>query len=384
MKKGVLAAILFILLAGASYAVTDMPFPNLNRTDLVQPEKDEFTFAVLGDFRPARRDIPYPGAFTRMLDEISILHPSLILSAGDAYYGYGGSFQRFRNEVARFLSLVRATGVPFYNAIGNHEVTDDVERETFVKEVYGRLYGSFDLGSTHFIALNTEEKGREGTITGQQLAWLTKDLDANKGADSIFVFLHRPLFSGKDPAGTSFKDKANRDSLHELFRRHGVKAVFTGHEHFFEDRVKDGVRYMILGGGGAPLSKSAGQGGFYQYAVVAVNGKNIAIDVIAPEALETRRISGNDGFEPRAEIAVVNISHVKLAVGNLPFVMPFTTADRYRVRAVSIDNYGKQNDHKASIGQVRDNGDGTASISVSTVIPGNGYLRITVEADLDT
>ena len=383
MKKSFLFAVIFILLAGAAYAVTDMPFPNLSRADLVQPGQGEFTFAVLGDFRPARRDIPYPEAFTRMLDEVRTIHPSLVLSVGDAYYGYGGSFQRFQNEVARFLSLVRTTDVPFYNAIGNHEVTDDPAREAYVKQVYGRLYGSFDAGPTHFIALDTEEKGQVGTISGPQLAWLKKDLDANKNAGCIFVFLHRPLFSVEKPEGLAFKDAANRDALHELFRQYKVKAVFAGHEHLFDDRVKDGVRYMILGGGGAPLSKSAGQGGFYQYAVVSVNGKNTTIDVISPEALETRRISGNDGFEPRAELEVVNISHVNLAVGNLLFDMPSTREDGYRVRAVNIDNYGKQVDHAARIRQVRDNGDGTASILVSTVIPGNGYLRVTVEADVD-
>jgi 3',5'-cyclic AMP phosphodiesterase CpdA len=196
-----------------------MPFPNLSKTALVQPAQDEFTFAVLGDYRPARRDIPYPEVFTGILKEIGILHPSLVISAGDAYYGYGGSFQRFKNEVARFMSRVDTIGVPFYNAIGNHEVADDPERVQYVNKLYGRLYGSFDVCSTHFIALNTEETGREGTISGEQLAWLKKDLDANKSARAIFVFLHRPLFSAEDPdlrGGNSFKHKDNRDALHEV------------------------------------------------------------------------------------------------------------------------------------------------------------------------
>jgi len=251
MKKSVLTFVLFILLAGAASAVTDLPFPNLSGTNLVQPGQDEFTFVVLGDFRPARRDIPYPRAFTRMLDEVGVIHPSLVLSVKDAYYGYGGSFQRFKNEVARFLGLVRSVDAPFYNAIGNHEATDDPARETYLKQLYGRLYGSFDAGTIHFIALDTEEKGQVGMISGLQLAWLKKDLEANKNADGIFVFLHRPLFSAENPGGTAFKDTANRDVLHGLFRHYKVKTVFAGHEHLFDDRVKDGVRYMIVGGGGA-------------------------------------------------------------------------------------------------------------------------------------
>jgi hypothetical protein len=140
---------------------------------------------------------------------------------------------------------------------------------------------------------------------------------------------------------------------------------------------------MIVGGGGAPLSRSAEQGGFYQYLIVSVNEKSVTIDVISPQALETRRIAGNDGFESRAEMEIVNISLAKLLVGNLPFMMPLTNADRYRANAVSMDTYGKQSDHAVRIERRKDNGDGTASISVGTVIPGNGYLRVTVEADLD-
>lgn len=386
MRKTALAAVICCLLHGLAYAVTDMPFPNLGTTDLVQPEQDEFTFAVIGDYRPARRDIPYSRAFLRMLDEISTIHPGLVLSAGDAYYGYGGSFQRFKNEIARFLAAVKRTEMPFYNAIGNHEVTNDPERVQYVTGLYGRLYGSFDAGSAHFIALNTEEKGREGTISGEQFAWLRKDLEANKKARALFVVLHRPLFPPGGQGGTgeeSFADKANRDALHTLFKQYKVTAVFAGHEHLFDDRVKDGVRYMIVGGGGAPLSRPAEQGGFYQYLMVGVNRKSVTIDVIAPEALEMRTISGNDGFEPRAELEVVNISHADLTVNNLSFFMPAAPEGHYRAGALSIDNYGRKSDHAARIGGVRDNGDGTASVSVSTVIPRNGCLRVTAATDLD-
>jgi hypothetical protein len=155
-----------------------------------------------------------------------------------------------------------------------------------------------------------------------------------------------------------------------LFKRYKVSAVFAGHEHLFDDRVKDGVRYMIVGGGGAPMAKSADQGGFYQYVVVNVNKSDVAIDVISPKALELRRISGNDGFEPRAELEVVNVSHAGLGINNLLFIMPMAGTENYRVSAVRMDNYGNKTSHAARIARIRDNGDGTASVSVSTVIPG--------------
>jgi hypothetical protein len=78
------------------------------------------------------------------------------------------------------------------------------------------------------VALDTEEKGWEGTISGDQLNWLENDLNANVTAQNIFIFLHRPLFSKIDAdlsKGKSFKDKAGKDALHKLFVKHKVKAV---------------------------------------------------------------------------------------------------------------------------------------------------------------
>ena len=36
-------------------------------------------------------------------------------------------------------------------------------------------------------------------------------------------------------------------------RRHPIEAVFAGHEHFYERGEVDGLRYFVIGGGGAPL-----------------------------------------------------------------------------------------------------------------------------------
>jgi UDP-2,3-diacylglucosamine pyrophosphatase LpxH len=378
--------VLLLLLAGSSFAVTDRLYSNLEGSSLVQPEKDRFSFAVLGDFRPARRDLPYADVFARMLEEVSLVSPDLVMSTGDAYYGYGGSFQRFRNEVSRFLSEAKAVGVPFFNITGNHEVTQDAERERYAKEVFGKFYGSFDYGSSHFIVLNTEERGKEGLIAGEQLDWLKRDLEANKNASNLFVFLHRPLFSVVDPemtTGKSFSDKANRDSLHELFRQYRVKAVLAGHEHLFDDRTKDGVRYFIVGGGGSPLAGGVQKGGFFQYMIITVQGSDVTIDTFAPFGLQVRSMRGNDGLEAVSEIELLNSGYAALELKSLDFIMPMNEAEGYRVTAVSISNYNEKKAHPAEISGVKDNEDGTATVSVGVVAEGNGYYRIVVESDVD-
>ena len=93
-----------------------------------------------------------------------MIGPSFVVSLGDAYFGYGGSFQRFRNEVDYFLSSIKPLTMPFFHVIGNHEVTDDRERDDYAKRRFGNSYGSFDFSGSHFVALDTEEKGHEGDI----------------------------------------------------------------------------------------------------------------------------------------------------------------------------------------------------------------------------
>ncbi len=388
MKKIVLLLLLLSLASGLAEAVTDRPFNQLNPSAVLQqPGRQGFSFALFGDFRPSRRDKPYPDPYREILSETSMIGPSFIISLGDAYYGYGGPFQRFKNEIDYFLSTVKPLNVPFFNIIGNHEVADAGERARergdYARSHFGSSYGSFDFGGSHFIFLDSDEKGKEGTISGGQLSWLEKDLKDNAKAKHILVFLHRPLFSDIDPdlsKGKSFKDRANRDYLHALFVRFKVGVVFAAHEHLYNETVKDGVRYIISGGGGAPLYSSPSEGGFFHYLLVRVTADDIHIDVLSPYTVRMRTIINNDALDPKAEIEVGNISHTDLDMRNIPVRMPRTSADKYTVKAVSVTTRDEIKNHKASINSIRDNGDGTSTLGIGTMLPKNGLLRITVEA----
>lgn len=385
MKRFFSIFIFILLLSGTAIALTDRPVSHLNDAAIIQPSADEFTFIVFGDFRTSRRDRAYPSVFEQILREVDIISPSFIISTGDAYYGYGGSMQGFKNEVDYFLSKIKGIDVPFFNVTGNHEVGGDTERERYAEKRFGRLYGSFDFGNSHFIMLNSDEVGKQGTISGEQLKWLEKDLQANKDAENIFVFMHRPMFSVIDPdltAGRSFKDRGNRDHLQSLFKKYKIKAVFAGHEHIFNEAVKDGVRYIITGGAGSPLYQPPAKGGFFHYLMVRVKGTDVSVDVIVPYAIQTKVISGNDGFESKAEIEIANLSFTGIDIKNLQCIMPAAMPDKYRVRAINISTRGQINAHAARIRHIKDNKNGTATVSIETHLPKNGLIRVAVEADI--
>ena len=377
--------IVMALLPVISDAVSDMPYLPVNAAALRPQRTAAFTFAVLGDFRPAERDRPYSRVSREIFGDLKVIGPSFIVSVGDAYYGYGGSFPRFRNEIDYFVSRTKRFGVPFFDVIGNHELGGKGEREAYVRERFGKFYGSFDWGNSHFVVLNTEEKDRRGGIYGAQLKWLERDLAVNGKSENIFVFMHRPLFpvSAEDVGERRFfADRRNRDTLHALFRRFGVRAVFAGHEHLFHEKVLDGIRYIITGGGGAPLYQNRSNGGFYHYLLVNVKGRHVSIETLTPDSVTVHYVSGNDGFDGETVVEVFNTSPADIGIGNLEIKMPLADAARYRVTAESLSRERSTGGFYAEIGKITDHGNGTATVSVKTHIGPKGRLRVTVRADI--
>jgi 3',5'-cyclic AMP phosphodiesterase CpdA len=66
---------------------------------------------------------------------------------------------------------------------------------------------------------------------------------------TVIVCFHEPPFS-VGPHGDNFEVQR---TLHPLFVRYHVPLVFCGHDHLYYHTKRDGVVYVVTGGGGAPL-----------------------------------------------------------------------------------------------------------------------------------
>lgn len=260
----------------------------------------DLVFVVGGDNRPTERWAPLPPVLGTILQEVRWIQPDLVLWSGDTVYGYCDSRAELEAEYERFEQLV-PSGIPLYNAPGNHEIHADISRCTDAEKAaacaghpcaddlfrhhFGSLYGSLDVGDVHFVALDAEQHEKTAQpdnglpeIGPRQMAWLRRDLKDHRNARAIFVFLHTELYSAPliDPgAGASHPALARRAKLHELFRRYPVKAVFSGHEHLFwhePPESHDWIHYFVAGGAGAPLYAPPEKGGFAHYLVVQVKG----------------------------------------------------------------------------------------------------------------
>jgi 3',5'-cyclic AMP phosphodiesterase CpdA len=141
----------------------------------------------------------------------------------------------------------------FFPVPGNHERGSRLYYDAFDQRL---PYYSFDWGSAHFTLLNTDLRNvspsqavREA-FWNEQWRWLEADLAAAQKADLRFAVMHHPMITA-----VRSRQKATDavSPLMSVFEKYKVHAVFAGHDHNYQRHVKNGVQYIVTGGGGAPL-----------------------------------------------------------------------------------------------------------------------------------
>jgi 3',5'-cyclic AMP phosphodiesterase CpdA len=245
------------------------------------------TFAVVGDNRGGS-DGAQPAVFVEMLDSIARHGPLFVVNTGDIVYGRAGTDER---AMRRMWSIYRDArerlDLRVHHAPGNHDIFDAMSGRLW-DELLGPRHYAIDTAGVRIIVLDCESD--PGRVDDRQRAWLREQLESLDGR-TAFVVLHEPLFPVDAHIGSSLdRHPDDRDLLHALFVEHreSIGAVFLGHEHFYNDETRDGVRYVITGGGGAPLYAPAELGGFYHFLIARHDRARRTTD-IAVHRLSDRR-----------------------------------------------------------------------------------------------
>jgi 3',5'-cyclic AMP phosphodiesterase CpdA len=246
------------------------------------PSATSASFAVFGDNR-GEQDGHQPPVFGSLVRKMAALRPDFVIGTGDYIFGPGAriSLADQWNDFFRAMQPLQAYRRTYFApAPGNHEIAGGAGRKLFL-EYFKRFHFSFDWGGNHFVILDTEVPGQESRIAGDQLDWLRRDLANSQHAAHTFVALHRPVYPVGPHKGDSLdKYPQERDALHALFVRHGVNCVFEGHEHFYHRQVRDGVEYIITGGGGASLYASPDKGGFHHFLYVTADQRGYKVAIV--------------------------------------------------------------------------------------------------------
>ncbi|MBC8453907.1 metallophosphoesterase, partial [PVC group bacterium] len=212
-----------------------------------------FTFVVIGDTRPGMPAYPDdPGTpsidYLEQIHWINRLNPDFTIVVGDLIRGYNSKHPGLlEQQWDGFDETVSLYKTPLYMVVGNHDVWDDYSDKIY-QQRYGPQYFSFDHKKCHFIVLSADIPYKLNKIDQTQIKWLKEDLISSKDALHKFVFLHKPIWLPDYIGNTVWLS-----TIHELFKKHNVDAVFAGHEHHYEPFLIDNIPYFITGGGGAEI-----------------------------------------------------------------------------------------------------------------------------------
>jgi hypothetical protein len=149
--------------------------------------------------------------------------------------------------------------LPIFPTLGNHELylrgvgLPSFIRYTRVPDECGGAdtYYGFTWGNVRFLVLDSNDDWSD--VEGEQRRWLVAQLlaaERDEAVRHVMIALHHgPLSSG---AHGGHPDMLSTGVV-DLFRDHGVSLVLSGHDHMYERGEAIGVKYIVSGGGGAPL-----------------------------------------------------------------------------------------------------------------------------------
>jgi hypothetical protein len=145
-------------------------------------------------------------------------------------------------------------------AIGNHELFDDRAGANFARYFgfaepggVAQPYGTVRLGSVRFFFMNAMHDWDEG----EERHWLERELaraDGEPGLVWRVAVMHQGPWSSGPHGGNAMLIRAH---VPQLLEAHKIDLVFSGHDHIYERGDVGGVKYVVSGGGGAPLYRAS-------------------------------------------------------------------------------------------------------------------------------
>ena len=235
-----------------------------------------FSFLVVGDTRM--------GEISEALMQMGVEsgnHKFMIILGDFVHRPTLGNHNSFLTEMTTELKLP----IPVFLVAGNHDIsyTQPLHAKGWAKnpqmtpEMYESLYGprNFDFvyNNCLFIIFEVDKRNPAAYIDYLHTTLSQKGLNKNH----IFVFTHIPPSGLVDYIRTSF---AYQDKFLALLEKYNVTACFFGDYHAYWRGVRNGVTYIVSGGGGARLRPK----GFYHILKITVDKDKIFEGIIYTSA----------------------------------------------------------------------------------------------------
>ncbi len=257
MKK-LLFIISIVVLISVIYTTTRRSATIPTQFPLPSPVSDPVV-AAAGDISCNREKTSEECRQQDTADILVAMNPIAVLTLGDNQYEKG-EYQNFLNYFDKSWGRVKSITHP---TLGNHDYGTQGASgyfDYFAATAGDREKGyySFDIGSWHIIALNSNcgeiDECQNGSV---QLQWLEQDLASHTNTCTL-AYWHHPRFS----SGYHGSDETYQDFWQTLYK-HGADVVLGGHDHDYERfapldpagklDTKKGIRQFVVGTGGRSL-----------------------------------------------------------------------------------------------------------------------------------
>ena len=166
----------------------------------------------------------------------------------DAYW-YSNSY-----SLPNYVNDIDGIGFQIFNTMGNHDndpyQVGDFDAEAAFKSKIGPSYYSFNLGQIHYVVLDdisyinsggsqgvVGDRNYTGSITSEQLSWLSKDLsEVTDKTKPLVIAMHIPLYTitGIDAQGKdrlSLNLTSSGSSLINILSQFTSVKILSGHTH---------------------------------------------------------------------------------------------------------------------------------------------------------
>jgi hypothetical protein len=156
---------------------------------------------------------------------------------------YTESPAAFRRNWRAAFGWIGPAGVRPMGTLGNHDVVVQNGRYEFKLLGMPRAFYRRSLADVDVFLVNSNR------ITARQTEWLRAALAASAARWQVVAFHHPPF-----TCGGYLGNVGVRRAWRRIFERRGVDLVLSGHDHNYQRFAPfRGVRYVVHGGGGAPL-----------------------------------------------------------------------------------------------------------------------------------
>ena len=224
------------------------------------PVRYPFSFVVAGD-SGAWPDSTADGIFSELLAQVSELDPPPAFFAQLGDFAGPGTAERHEH----YLELVAGLPVPDVCVVGNHDLDDPSGPASFAR-VHGPTNFSFGYGHTRFVVLHSQPgvtgevevrgadtaDGLEGPRE-EDLAFLDTTLAAAEEPHRVVLMHMPPHLGGRYAPHEEWGFRQREGEFLALLRDHGVKLVCSAHGLAFDECTRDGIRFVMSGGGGSGL-----------------------------------------------------------------------------------------------------------------------------------